>query len=319
MFETWTGATFMPGTHRQFITAISQPVLPVLASWLAVTARKNDGAANLNIGCGVVRCGERPDGRKPMTAASVNAFKPSGAGAARMLRIVGYVLLAATALCVTLTGCTVSATGRPAAAPDLGHWQPPPILNARLANLLLSAGDVNAVGQTTTMAVRRPISEMSHSEDVVSDRNCLDAYSPVEAAVYRDSGWVALEGQFLDNAHSRVDLHKHALFQAVVRFRDAGLAQRFFAEAKPRWSACADRSLTITQPGDDPVTWTLGKLTATDTTLSIVQTLGGGNGFACQRAMGVRNNVIIDTMWCGFDTANQAGDVVAKIAAAVQQ
>ncbi|OBG19259.1 hypothetical protein A5764_16540 [Mycobacterium sp. 852002-51057_SCH5723018] len=236
----------------------------------------------------------------------------------RTLRMIGYVLVAVAGMSLMLTGCTVSATGRPAASPDLGHWQPPQILNASLTNLLLSAGDVNAVGQTMTMAVRRPISEMSHSEDVVSDRNCLDAYSPVEAAIYRDSSWVALEGQFLDNAHSR-DQNKHALLQAVVRFRDADLAQQFFAKAKPRWSACADRPLTITQPGDDPVKWTLGKLTGNDTTLSIVQTLGGGKGFACQRAMGVRNNIIIDTLWCGFDTANQAGDVVAKIAAAVQQ
>jgi hypothetical protein len=247
---------------------------------------------------------------------SRNASK--GAVAARTLRLAGWVLVAAAGMSLVLTGCTVSATGRPAAAPDLGHWRPPQTLNARLTNLLLSAGDVNALGQTTTMAVRRPISEMSHSEDTVSDRNCLDAYSPVEAAIYRDSSWVALEGQFLDNAHSR-DKNKHALLQAVVRLRDAELAQQFFARAKPRWAGCADRPLTITQPGDDPVKWSLGKLTASDTTLSIVQTLGGGKGFACQRALGVRNNIVIDTLWCGFDTANQAGDVVAKIAAAVEQ
>ncbi|MCV7100768.1 sensor domain-containing protein [Mycobacterium palustre] len=242
----------------------------------------------------------------------------NGVAAARTLRRAGWALVAAAAMALALNGCTVSATGRPVAAPDLGHWQPPHILNARLASLLLSAGDVNAVGQTTTMAVRRPISEMSHSEDTVSDRNCLDAYSPIEAEIYRDSGWVALEGQFLDNARSR-DQNKHALLQAVVRLGDAGLTQQFFAKAKPRWAGCADRALTITQPGDDPAVWTFGTLTATDTSLSIVQTLSGGKGFACQRAMGVRNNIVIDTLWCGFDTANQAGDVVAKIAAAVEQ
>ena len=261
-----------------------------------------------------------------MIAMSVEASKPVGAaggrlvGAGRAHRIVDgvrYVILAAAGLGLMLTGCTVSATGRPVAAPDLGHWQPPPILNARLGNLLLSASDVDAVGQTTNMALRRPISEMSHSEDIVSDRNCLDAFSPIEAAVYRDGSWVALQGQFLDNAHSQ-DQRKHALLQAVVRFRDADLAQQFFRQAKPRWSTCANQPLTISQPGDAPITWTLGELVATDTTLSIVQTLDGGHGFACQRGVGVRNNVIIDTLWCGFDTTNQAGEVVTKIAAAVQ-
>jgi hypothetical protein len=252
---------------------------------------------------------------------SANAAKAIGVAAgrpARFLAGVRYAVLAAAGLCLMLTGCTVSTSGRPVAAPDLGHWQPPPVLNARLDNLLLSAGDVNAVGQTASMALRRPISQMSHNEDMVSDRNCLDAYSPVEAAVYRDSGWVALEGQYLDNAHSRVDHNKHALVQAVIRFRDADLAQQFFSQAKPRWSACANRPLTTTQPGDTPVAWTLGGLAATDSTLGIVQTLGAGHGFACQRAMGVRNNVVIDTLWCGFDTTNQAVDVVTRIAAVVQ-
>jgi hypothetical protein len=251
-----------------------------------------------------------------MTAGSGTASRRIGA--AGTLRTVSAALLAAAAICLLVAGCAVTAPGRPAAAPDLGHWQPPRPLNTRLMNLLLNAGDVDAVGQTTAMAVRRAITEMSHSEDVVSDRDCVDAYSPLEAAVYRDSGWVALEGQFLDNARSR-DKNKHALLQAVVRFRDADVAQQFFAKAKPRWAGCADRPLTFSPPGEDPVNWTLGTLTANDASLSIVQTLGGGKGFTCQRAMGVRSNIVIDSLWCGFDTANQAGDVVAKIAAAVEQ
>jgi PknH-like extracellular domain len=259
-----------------------------------------------------------------MAALSANASKPTGGhtsslvGAGRTHRIAAtarYVILAAAGLCLMLTGCSVSTTGRPVAAPNLGHWQPP-FPNPRLGNLLLSASDVNAVGRTTTMALRTPISEMSHGEGLVDDRNCLDAYSPIEAAVYRSSSWVALQGQLLDNAHSR-DPRKHALLQAVVGFPDADSAQQFFKEAKPRWSACTNRPLTTTQPGDDPVTWALGELVTTDATLTITQTLDGGAGFACQRAMGVRNNVIIDTLWCGFDTTNQAGEVVAKIAAAV--
>jgi hypothetical protein len=33
--------------------------------------------------------------------------------------------------------------------------------------------------------------------------------------------------------------------------------------------------------------------------------------------MGLRNNVIIDTLWCGFDTTTQAAQVVGQIASAV--
>ncbi|ORA83289.1 sensor domain-containing protein [Mycobacterium malmoense] len=250
-----------------------------------------------------------------MIATSVKA--PLGAATAR--HRIACVLFAAAGLCLMLTGCTVSTIGRPAAAPDLGHWQPPPILSSRLGNLLLSESDVNVVGGTTAMALRRPISEMSHSDGLGTNRNCLDAYSPIEAAVYQDSNWVAVQGQLLDNVHSRVDAHMHALVQAVVGFRDADAAQQFFSRAEPRWSACANRTLTITQPDQDPVSWALGELVTSDTALTIMQTLDGVDGFACQRAMGVRNNIIIDALWCGFDTTNQAGEVVTKIAAAVSQ
>jgi PknH-like extracellular domain len=252
--------------------------------------------------------------------ATVNASEAIGVAAGRRRRAVTavrFVLLAAAGVCLMLTGCTVSATGHPKAAPNLGHWQRPPILAHRLGDLLLSEGDVNAVGQSKAMALRRPISEMSHTESMGADPNCLDAYSPIEAAVYQGTNWVAVEGQFLDNAHSRADSRKHALLQAVVGFPDADSAQQFFDQAKPRWSACANRPLTVTPPGDGPVTWSLGELVATDTTLAIRHTLDGGIGFVCQRAKGVRNNIIIDTLWCGFDTANQADEVVTKIAAAV--
>jgi hypothetical protein len=69
----------------------------------------------------------------------------------------------------------------------------------------------------------------------------------------------------------------------------------------------------------NPVTWAFGNLVAGQTMLSIMQTREGGGGVACQRAMGLANNVIIDTLWCGSDTTDQAGEAVAKIAAGVAQ
>ncbi|CNH49505.1 Uncharacterised protein [Mycobacterium tuberculosis] len=40
---------------------------------------------------------------------------------------------------------------------------------------------------------------------------------------------------------------------------------------------------------------------------------------ACERAVGLANNVVIDTLWCGSDTTDQAGQVITKIAAGVAQ
>ncbi len=226
------------------------------------------------------------------------------------------VILAAVGLSLMLTGCTVTGTGRPAAAPDLGRWQPPMIPTARLGDLLLTVGEINSIASTTGMAVRMPISEMSRSETLVSDVNCLDAYSPIQRAVYQGSNWLAVQGQLLEDAPSPANPINHALVQAVVGFRDADSAQQFFSQAKARWAGCANRPLTIQRPGRTPVTWDFGSVVATETTLSMEQSLGRS---VCQRAMGLANNVIIDTLWCGLDTSNQGSQVVTKIADEISQ
>ncbi|OOK65380.1 pknH-like extracellular domain protein [Mycobacterium kansasii] len=159
-------------------------------------------------------------------------------------------LLAGVALALLLTGCTATTTGHPAAAPDLGRWQPPAILPQHLGDLLLTESDVNTIGHTTAMAVRKPVTRMWHDEDVVSDPTCLDTYSPAEATVYQGSNWNAVQGQILDDAAPVRP--EHAMLQVLVGFRDADSAQQFFSQAKTRWSGCANRSITITAPGTLP-------------------------------------------------------------------
>jgi PknH-like extracellular domain len=228
------------------------------------------------------------------------------------------VLVAAAGLCLMLTGCTQSVTGRLAAAPDLGRWQAPPILTPRLAGLLLDPDQLTSLVHGTRMTLRAPIEEMSRSTVVLSDPECLSAYTPIQATVYQRTNWMAVQGQVLDDAASASDPGNNALLQAVVAFRDATSAQQFFGQAKSQWSGCANRPLTVFRPGHAAATYDFGTLAATDTSLSVTQTLKGDR-FACQRVMGLANNVIIDTLWCGTDTAEQAGQIVAKIADAISQ
>lgn len=252
-----------------------------------------------------------------MTVASLTGAhtQDTGARRPRFAPTARGALLAGVALALLLTGCTATTTGHPAAAPDLGRWQPPAILPQHLGDLLLTESDVNTIGHTTAMAVRKPVTRMWHDEDVVSDPTCLDTYSPAEATVYQGSNWNAVQGQILDDAAPVRP--EHAMLQVLVGFRDADSAQQFFSQAKTRWSGCANRSITITAPGHAPITWEFGAPQATDTTLATTQTQPDGRGPTCQRAMGLANNVIIDTLWCGFDTSSQASEIVSKITASI--
>ncbi|BBZ15266.1 sensor domain-containing protein [Mycobacterium branderi] len=224
------------------------------------------------------------------------------------------IALVTVGMSVLLAGCTVTAPGHPVAAPDIGHWQPPPIPTTRLDDLLLSGADVNAIGGETKLVLRKSTSQMMGDDDVITDVNCLDAYAPIEDAVYEGSNWNAVRGQLLNDAPADDTPAQHTLLQAVVGFRDADSAQQYFGQAKQRWSQCANRPLTVTRPDRDPVTWDFADVASTPTTLTMMQTEEDTGGWGCQRAMGSRNNVIIDAMWCGFDVTNQAAAVVTKIA-----
>lgn len=72
----------------------------------------------------------------------------TGHGGPRLTATVRWVILIAVALAVLLSGCTATTTGQPAAAPDLGRWQPPAILPQHLADLLLKENDVNTIART---------------------------------------------------------------------------------------------------------------------------------------------------------------------------
>ncbi|OBF90056.1 hypothetical protein A5791_16540 [Mycobacterium sp. 852002-51163_SCH5372311] len=226
------------------------------------------------------------------------------------------VTFAAFGLCLMLTGCSVTTAGRPTAAPDLGRWQPAPIQPAQLNGLLLSPSEVNDIGGLTDLTLRSTLSQMATDDESVVGRNCLDIYTPVQEKVYRDSNWNVVTGQLLNDGGPQGG-PRHAVIQALVGFPDAEAAQQFFRQAEQRWSACSGRSVFVIRSGRAPVAWSFRDVETNDNTLTATQIPSFRDGYTCQRAMGLRNNVIIDTLWCGFGTMSQAAQVVGKIAAAV--
>ncbi len=86
-------------------------------------------------------------------------------------------------------------------------------------------------------------------------------------------------------------------------------AAAFFTASAQRWPACSNRQYTLTQPGQPDLVWTVGPVTNTNGTLSATQTTQGGNGWACERALTVPNNVAIDIAACSY-TAHPADSAV---------
>jgi hypothetical protein len=190
-----------------------------------------------------------------------------------------------------------------------------PVAGAALDGLLLSSVEVSAAMGATAMTVAGTYDKVDDHSAVVSDRNCLVMYGPGEPSVYDGSGASDTRAQFLKDVADSSQA-KHAAFQTVVSFSSADQAAAFFIASSKRWSACSNLRYTVTLPQLTAV-WDVGPLSNTDGILSATETRQGGQGWACQRALTVRNDVAIDITACSDNPANAAVNIAHKIAANV--
>jgi serine/threonine kinase PknH len=213
------------------------------------------------------------------------------------------------AICIVAAACSSSnhETGSTSTVP--------PVAGAALDGLLLSPAEVNTAMATTAMTVAGTYDKIDDHGALVSDKNCLVMYGPGEPSVYDGSGASATRAQFLKDAADSSQAN-HAAFQTVVSFSSAEQAAAFFNASSKRWSACSNLRYTVTLPQLSAV-WDVGPLSNTDGTLSATETRQGGQGWACQRALTVKNDVAIDITACSDNPANAAVNIAHKIAATV--
>jgi hypothetical protein len=224
------------------------------------------------------------------------------------------VLVALVAAGILASGCTATVHGHAVAADNKGPVVPPVVAIADLDNLLLPSVQVSELAKTPDMQIERTSTNMiTGDEKYLSDLQCLDAWAPLEQDVYDGSGWTAVRGQTLKGGSGD---DQRSVTQAVVAFPKAAVAQDFFDASQQRWSACANQSVTYKKPGKERV-WNNGDIASAGGVISMVSTAEGGNGWECQRAMGVRSNVVIDVIACGYGVEDASGAIANKINAQV--
>ncbi|MFZ3271817.1 MAG: sensor domain-containing protein [Mycobacterium sp.] len=190
---------------------------------------------------------------------------------------------------------------------------PPPVAVAALDGLLPSPDQVNTAMGATTMKLGKQFTALSDSSPHIADNDCLVMNFPAQAQVYAGSGWSAVHGQeFADGANIAED--KYLAAQYLVLFPSAGQAASFFTASSQRWPACSNRQYTYTDPQG---VWDVGPVSNTNGTLSVMRTQENVGGWACQRALTVRNNVAIDIQTCSYNPADAAVNIAGQIAGKV--
>jgi hypothetical protein len=217
-------------------------------------------------------------------------------------------------------GCTTTVSGRPVPADNSG----PPILHpvsvSALDGLLLDTNEINKSLNAGAMKVWFSASEMWDWSSGVSDNNCLAVDGPAQDRVYAGTGWMGVRGQRLDDSVDGSPKRNHYAIQAVVAYPSAREAKALYDSSVRSWAACANRRFSDAPHGRNQTVWTVADTHEVSGTLSTSEVQEGGGGWACQRALTVRNNIAIDTVTCAYFLAGgSAVDIAERIAAKVGQ
>jgi hypothetical protein len=208
----------------------------------------------------------------------------------------------------------------------------PPIAQAALSNLLLTPAEVDSVLGVTGTASKDKIDKLQDdSTDAPGPPGwkfpdeCLYAKGPAAAPVYAGSGNTAVSGVM--DATSLGNDQDMMLGQVVVLFPSAKEANDFFGTSAQRWPACADRQITApASPDGTQTTYQVGPFSNANGILSVTQTttmsLSGQPPpmvLTVQRALTVRNNVVVDVVMMRKDPADFGVKVAAQIAGKVDK
>ncbi|KKB98049.1 sensor domain-containing protein, partial [Mycobacterium nebraskense] len=190
---------------------------------------------------------------------------------------------------------------------------PDPIPAERLSALLLGASDINSVMGSSTMEPGKPIQAMDTSSLTVSQPDCQGALYTTQSPVYAGTGYSAVSGLVSSEPGDNYD---HWVNQAVVLFPSADKAQAFLQTSAGKWKGCAGKTVAVTNKGKT-YRWTFAQIQGGPPKIAVLDTQEGADGWECQRAMSVANNVIVDVNACGYHISDQGTQIVDKIVAKV--
>jgi PknH-like extracellular domain len=240
--------------------------------------------------------------------------------------------VAVAAIGILAAGCGSSDGGGAASSSTTTTPSKPPLAQAALLNLMLTAPEIDgAVGGTgTTVGDKSDTlpddSTSPYPQGYKFPAECLYIQHPGEATVYAGSGNTASHGE-----RDTTPLPPNSgdpdpeVTQMVVLFPSAKEANAFFTTSTQRWPACANRQGTIPGDADAPeIQWKVGAVSNANgvlsTTTNVSATKNGTTlSQSCQRALTVRNNVVIDVDACRKDPGDLAVTVANQIAGKVDK
>lgn len=210
----------------------------------------------------------------------------------------------AAVLVLIASGVGIWLVVRPQAEPP-----PEPLAANRLSALLLSPSDINTVMGSSTMQPGKPITSTDSSSVTVSAPNCQGALYTTQDPVYTGTGYTSVNGLVSSEPGDNYD---HWVNQAVVLFPSADKAKTFLQTSVETWKRCGGKTVTVTNKSKT-YRWTFAQVQGSPPKITLMDTQEGADGWECQRALSVANNVIVDINACGYRISDEGGQIADKI------
>ena len=215
---------------------------------------------------------------------------------------------------VLLSGCVSTVSGTALRAQSAAPIDVPPLTDAKLDDVLLSAGELNDIMGSTQMQVTSELQQMTDHSGEVSDPDCLGAIYGAEDPVYAGSGWTAMRDQVVREPS---ESNEHWVEQTAVLYPTAEKAQAFFEDSKSTWKDCSGYSVSV-DSADATYLWQIDSVITEDTLITQMTAQEEADGWACQHALSVVSNLTVEAWACGYSITDEgatiANDMISNAA-----
>lgn len=219
-------------------------------------------------------------------------------------------IFVAASVGVLVAGCGVGNHANQTSTTTVTSLIPRPVVLRELESFLLTPAQVNPLMGAKGITLIRKHDAMSDDSARMRPAECLAVDGSAQAQVYANSGFTAVRDYELNDG----DNFTHYAEQAVVLFPTVKQAHIFFVSSALRWPAC--HHYVHTQSGTQ---WDVGEISDDNDVLSAIATQeeAKAGGWACGRALAVKNNVVVDVNTCSPNPAGSAVDIANQIVAKI--
>lgn len=168
----------------------------------------------------------------------------------------------------------------------------------------------NPAGGAGALALKSTSYGVSDHAGQVTPRSCVGLVFTGEHDVYVDSGYAQIKTQIFDSFNAGLSNQSgpDLLQQTAAVFPSTEQAQKFLESSQDQWTTCSKSKVDATLGYENGRSYTLGGVKRQGDLVTVPMASPGGEGIpdACQQALGLQENVVVEVRTCSVPNTTAA-------------